>query len=100
MSQEKQENQTQTKNQVKEPSRFQVILINDDYTPMDFVIQVLVETFYHNRDTADELTKLIHDKGKAVVGTYVHEIAEQKSIETTTMARSNGHPLQVVVEKE
>jgi ATP-dependent Clp protease adaptor protein ClpS len=100
MTQEKNQNQTQTKNQIKEPGRYQVIFMNDDYTPMDFVIQVLVDIFYHSRDVADELTKLIHDKGKAVVGTYVHEIAEQKSIETTTMARSNGHPLQVTVEKE
>tara|TARA_B100001027_G_scaffold210091_1_gene176854 strand:+ start:243 stop:545 length:303 start_codon:yes stop_codon:yes gene_type:complete len=100
MTEEKQQNQTQVKNQVKEPGKYNVIFMNDDYTPMDFVIQVLVEIFYHSREQADELTRLIHDKGRAVVGTYVHEIAEQKSIETTTMARSSGHPLQVIIEKE
>ena len=79
---------------------FHVVFVNDDFTPMDFVVKLLIEIFYHDPDTAEELTKLIHDKGKGVVGTYSYEIAEQKSIESTSMARTAGHPLQVTIEKE
>ena len=53
-----------------------------------------------DNDTAQELTKLIHDKGRGIVGTYSHEIAEQKAIECTSVARAAGHPLQVTVEAE
>ena len=60
----------------------------------------MVDIFHHTNDTANELTQLIHDKGKAVVGTYTHEVAEQKAIESTAMARSAGHPLNVTVEPE
>jgi len=84
----------------KEPDRYQVIFHNDDYTPMDFVSSLLVDIFYHDKDTAMELTQLIHDTGKAVVGTYVHEIAEQIAIESTAMARSAGHPLNVTIDVE
>ena len=90
----------QTKDQVKIPGKYHVVFINDDFTPMDFVSKLLIDIFYHTPDTADDLTRLIHDKGKAVVGTYSYEISEQKSIECTTMARSAGHPLQVTVEAE
>ena len=86
--------------QLREPNKYHVIFMNDDYTPMEFVVSILVDIFHHNYDTANELTQLIHDKGKAVVGTYSHEIAEQKAIESTAMARSAGHPLNVTVEPE
>ena len=86
--------------QLREPNKYHVIFMNDDYTPMEFVVSILVDIFHHNNDTANELTQLIHDKGKAVVGTYSHEIAEQKAIESTAMARSAGHPLNVTVEPE
>jgi ATP-dependent Clp protease adaptor protein ClpS len=92
--------QSSTDTELKEPGRFHVIFLNDDYTPMDFVQKLLQEIFYHDIDTSSELTKLIHEKGKGVAGTYVHEIAEQKAIESTTMARSAGHPLNVTVEAE
>ena len=82
------------------PKKYKIIFHNDDFTPMDFVVKLLIEIFYHDSDTAEELTKLIHDKGKGVAGTYSYEIAEQKSIESTSMARTAGHPLQVTIEKE
>ena len=84
----------------KIPALYRVLMMNDDYTPMDFVQKLLQEIFYHDADTSSELTKLIHEKGKGVAGTYVHEVAEQKAIESTTMARSAGHPLNVTVEAE
>ncbi len=89
-----------TKDQIAEPGKYHVVFINDDFTPMDFVAKLLVEIFYHDNDTAQELTKLIHDKGRGIVGTYSHEIAEQKAIECTSVARAAGHPLQVTVEAE
>ena len=89
-----------SKNDVREPGMYHVVFVNDDFTPMDFVVKLLMEIFYHDSDTAEELTKLIHDKGKGVAGPYSYEIAEQKSIESTSMARTAGHPLQVTIEKE
>ena len=86
--------------EASKPPLFCVVFFNDDFTPMDFVVKLLVEIFYHDHDTSQELTKLIHDKGRGIVGTYSHEIAEQKAIECTSVARAAGHPLQVVVEPE
>ena len=91
---------TKTKDKLAEPGKYNVVFVNDDFTPMDFVVKLLVEIFYHDHDTSQELTKLIHDKGRGIVGTYSHEIAEQKAIECTSVARAAGHPLQVVVEAE
>ena len=83
-----------------EPSMWKVIFHNDDVTPMQFVTQIMIEIFNKTEDQAVNLCKAIHDKGKGVAGTYSYEIAEQKSIESTSMARTAGHPLQVTIEKE
>jgi ATP-dependent Clp protease adaptor protein ClpS len=84
----------------KEPNQYSVIFLNDDATPMDFVISVLVELYKHSEETARSLTIQIHEEGSGVVGTYSYEIAEQKAIETTTLCRENGFPLRVRVEEE
>ena len=86
--------------QLKEPPLFQVVLLNDDFTPMDFVVELLVDIFRHSQETAKELTLRIHEKGSAVVGLYVYEIAEQKAVECTKISREHGFPLQVAIEKE
>jgi|TARA_B000000609_G_C24069879_1_gene291403 ATP-dependent Clp protease adaptor protein ClpS len=85
---------------VKEPERYKVLFLNDDHTPMDFVVSLLVEVFRHSEKTAQELTMKIHSDGQAVVGVYSFEIAEQKSIEATKLSRENGFPLQIAIEKE
>tara|TARA_B100000035_G_scaffold253835_1_gene223265 strand:+ start:188 stop:502 length:315 start_codon:yes stop_codon:yes gene_type:complete len=85
---------------IKEPERFKVLFLNDDHTPMDFVVSLLVEVFRHSEKTAQELTMKIHSDGQAVVGVYSFEIAEQKSIEATKLSRENGFPLQIAIEKE
>ncbi len=82
------------------PKMWKVIFLNDNQTPMEFVIELLTEVFKHNESRAKELTLEIHESGSAVVGIYTHEIAETKGIESTTLARSNGFPLQITIEME
>ncbi len=84
----------------KEPSNYTVILLNDDVTPMDFVIELIVKIFRHTPETAKDLTLKIHKEGSAVVGIYTYEIAEQKGIEATNESRTRGFPLQVKIEQE
>lgn len=90
----------QIKSIVKEPEKYKVIFLNDDSTPMDFVVEILMLIFKHSEDTARALTMDIHEKGRAVVGVYSYEVAEQKSIETIKLSRENGFPLQVTFEKD
>ena len=82
------------------PSMYQVLLLNDDFTPMDFVIEILTSVFRHSPETARDITMDIHESGSSVAGIYTYEIAEQKGIEVTLDARSKGYPLQIKVEAE
>ena len=94
--------QTLTKEKIKieEPSKYNVIFLNDEITTFQFVVKVLKQIFNKTTEQAESLAKHIHENGKGVVGTYLYEIAEQKGIETTILARDNGFPLQVKVQKE
>jgi len=85
---------------IKTPGRFKVIVLNDDYTPMEFVIIMLMAIFKHGQDAAVALTSKIHNEGSAVAGIYNYEIAEQRGIDATQFAREHGHPLVVRVEEE
>jgi ATP-dependent Clp protease adaptor protein ClpS len=91
---------TQEKIKIEEPSKYDVLFLNDEVTTYDFVIKVLIKIFHKSNEQAVEITKHVHEKGSGVVGTYLYEIAEQKGIETTVMARENGYPLQVKVQKQ
>lgn len=91
--------QTQEKVRVEEPPKYDVIFLNDEITTYDFVIKVLKQIFHKNDDQAVALTRHIHEKGSGVVGTYLYEIAEQKGLETTMLARDEGYPLQVKVQR-
>jgi ATP-dependent Clp protease adaptor protein ClpS len=82
------------------PGMYKVVIQNDDYTPMDFVIAVMMHIFKHNEERAKELTIQIHEEGSAVAGVYTYEVAEQKGVESTMLARQNGWPLAVRVEEE
>lgn len=86
--------------QVKEPSLYKIIFLNDDHTPMEFVVSLLVELFKHSETTAHTLTMKIHEEGSGVVGVYSYEIAEQKAVEATALCRDNGFPLRIKVEEE
>lgn len=85
---------------VQEPKRWKVILLNDDSTPMDFVIAILMETFKHNENAAKDIMLQVHEQGSGIAGVYSFEIAEAKAVEATNLARSNGHPLQIKLEEE
>jgi ATP-dependent Clp protease adaptor protein ClpS len=83
-----------------EPSRYKIIFLNDDQTPMEWVVSVLREQYRYTLDQATELTMEIHNDGAAVVGTYSYEIAEQKAYETVAASRQHGFPLNLKVEEE
>lgn len=81
------------------PSMYDVIFLNDDFTPMDFVIHILMSLFNHDEVQSENITHKIHDDGQGVAGSYFLEIAEQKCAEATLMARQNEFPLQIKVVK-
>ena len=85
---------------LKEPGMYKVLFINDDVTPMDFVVETLVQFFKHSVERANSITQQVHNNGSAVAGVYTYEIAEQKASETLADSRSRGYSLQVELEKE
>jgi ATP-dependent Clp protease adaptor protein ClpS len=91
---------TKTNLDVKEPPMFRVIYINDDQTPMEFVVNTLIEHFDYTIDSAQDITVAIHETGSAVVAVLPYELAEQKGVEITVAARSEGYPLQIKLEPQ
>ena len=89
-----------SKPKTKRPSLYRVLMLNDDYTPMEFVVHVLQRFFGMNHDRAFDIMLTVHNKGVAVVGVYPFEIAETKVTQVMDCARSNQHPLQCTMEKE
>jgi ATP-dependent Clp protease adaptor protein ClpS len=84
----------------QEPKNWKVIFLNDDSTPMNFVVQVLVEIFRHTEESAEDVTMQVHETGSGIAGVYSFEIAEAKAVESTNLARTNGFPLQIKLEEE
>lgn len=85
---------------IQPPKMWNVIMLNDDITPMDVVIAILMKIFKHSEERAKEITLEIHNTGSGVAGTYSYEIAEQRGMEATDIARANGAPLKITVEQE
>lgn len=85
---------------LKEPPLFKVVYLNDNQTTMEFVIESLIEHFDYTPSTAEKITLDIHEDGSAVVAVLPYEMAEQKGIEVTVSARSEGYPLQVKLEPD
>ena len=85
---------------IDEPGLYKVIYINDELTTMEFVVETLLDIFDYTPENAEAITVKIHSDGMAVVAVLPYEIAEQKGIEVTVLARSRGFPLQVKIEKE
>ena len=94
------ESKTKTKEALKEPPMYKLIYLNDNQTSMEFVIGSLIEFFDYSFGTAEEITMNIHESGSAVVAVLPYELAEQKGIEVTLLARNNGFPLQVKIEPD
>ena len=84
----------------KKPSMYRVLLLNDDYTPMEFVVHVLERFFSKSREAATEIMLHVHHRGVGVCGVYTYEVAETKVTQTIDFARRHQHPLQCTMEKE
>ena len=94
----KEQERTKTVERVKEPQMFKVILLNDHYTTMEFVIEVLMTIFHKAPEEAAQVMLSVHKAGSGVAGVYTREIAETKVASVTHRARRNGFPLQCVME--
>jgi ATP-dependent Clp protease adaptor protein ClpS len=85
---------------LKYPKRYNVLLLNDDYTSMEFVIDILMNIFHKNNELAQQITLDIHQNGKGICGVYSHEIAETKIMQVHKHAKENGFPLRSEMEEE
>jgi len=91
---------TETKPKTQRPPLYKVMILNDDYTPMEFVVHVLERFFGMSHAQSFELMLTVHKKGLAVVGVFSHEVAETKVAQVMDFARRHQHPLQCTMEKE
>jgi ATP-dependent Clp protease adaptor protein ClpS len=91
---------TLTRTKTKKPSMYKVLMLNDDYTPMEFVVDVLQHIFQKTREEATKIMLHVHQKGVGVCGVFTYEVAETKVTQTVDYARKNQHPLQCTLEKE
>ncbi len=89
-----------SRTKAKKPSMYKVIMLNDDYTPMEFVVHVLQKFFGRSSNEATQIMLNVHQRGVGVCGVYSFEIAESKAQKTIDYARKNDHPLQLQLEKE
>ncbi len=88
-----------TKPKAKKPSMYKVIMLNDDYTPMEFVVMILERFFTKSHEEATQIMLHVHQKGVGVCGVYTYEIAETKVTQVMDLARQHQHPLQCTLEK-
>jgi ATP-dependent Clp protease adaptor protein ClpS len=91
---------TKTRAKSKKPSQYKVLMLNDDYTPMEFVVHVLERFFQKNREEATRIMLHVHRRGVGVCGVFTYEVAETKVTQVMDLARQNQHPLQCTIEKE
>jgi len=99
LSNEATKTNTDTKLDLDEPKRYKVFLLNDDYTTMDFVVDILMKIFYKSYNEAVDIMINIHKNGKGLCGEFPYEIAEVKTLEVKNRARDRGFPLRAVIEK-
>lgn len=84
--------------EIREPKPYHVVLYNDDYTTMEFVVFVLESIFHHARPRAEQIMLDVHQRGKGVAGTYTRDIAETKALQTRNLAQEHNYPLRCVAE--
>jgi len=89
----------EAKPRLQKPPMYKVIVVNDDFTPMEFVVQVLQQFFHHTREGAVQIMLHVHTKGRGVAGVFPVEIAETKTAQVNAYARKHQHPLLTVMEK-
>ena len=89
-----------TKAKTKKPSMYKVLMLNDDYTPMEFVVHVLERFFSKNRDQATSIMLHVHQRGVGICGVFTYEVAETKVTQVMDFARAHQHPLQCTLEKD
>jgi ATP-dependent Clp protease adaptor protein ClpS len=91
---------TKTRPKTKKPSLYKVLLLNDDYTPMEFVVHILEKFFAKSREGAVEIMLHVHRHGVGICGVFTYDVAETKVAQVTEFARRHQHPLQCTMEKE
>ncbi len=91
---------TKTRAKTKKPSMYKVLMLNDDYTPMEFVVLVLEQFFEKQHEAAIQIMLHVHQKGVGICGVFTYEVAETKVTQVMDFARKNEHPLQCTLEKE
>ena len=91
---------TRTRTATKKPSMYKVLLLNDDYTPMEFVVYVLQRFFSKNADDATKIMMHVHQNGVGICGVFTFEVAETKVSQVMDLARQHDHPLQCTMEKD
>ncbi len=89
-----------TRPKTRKPAMYKVLMLNDDYTPMEFVVHVLERFFQKTREEATRIMLHVHKRGVGVCGSYTYEVAETKVTQVMDLARQNQHPLQCTIEKE
>lgn len=89
-----------TRPKTKKPSMYKVLMLNDDYTPMEFVVHVLERFFSKSREEATRIMLHVHQRGVGVCGVFTYEVAETKVTQVMDLARQNQHPLQCTIEKD
>ncbi|MDG6094864.1 ATP-dependent Clp protease adapter ClpS [Acetobacter sp. AN02] len=89
-----------TRPKTRKPAMYKVLMLNDDYTPMEFVVHVLERFFHKSREEATSIMLHVHKRGVGVCGVFTYEVAESKVTQVMDLARQNQHPLQCTIEKE
>lgn len=88
--------ETKEEKKVDEPSMYAIIFLNDDFTPFDFVITVLVQLFNYTTEKAEHLAREIHNSGQSTVGTFTKDVAETKTLQVNNIAQEYEHPLKAI----
>ena len=100
MEQQQSSSSTLTRFRSRKPPFYDVIIHNDDYTTMDFVVMILKTIFNKSHDEAMQLMLFVHENGEAIAGSYIYDIAQSKADKATSLARAEGFPLQLTVNKK
>ncbi len=91
---------TQERVKIKRPDMYKIVLLNDDYTPREFVVWVLIKVFYKTEHESLRIMLDAHTKGKSMIGVYTHDVARTKVMQVDKLAEQNGHPLKCDLEVE